>query len=284
MQSISDTTEHANLEAEGLPCLYSNNCIEITQKSLENASNRLSASQKKSAFSLAENVRYMSNQHGLNNLGFLTLTFPSDVRSMEEAQKRFHSLYTNYLRDLFPDYIAVKEPTKRSVIHFHLLVNVGMDIRTDFPWDCLDKRDYSQVPKSLRSLWSDLRHNLKTYGFGRHELLPVKSNDDGIAYYVGKYISKSIDSRPPQFKGYRMVNYGGDSRNTTTRVTPVNQGSANWRYKMKLFVSDLNKYRKGEIPINEKNIGSVLGKRWAYYYREIILNYPDKPMENPHET
>lgn len=45
------------------------------------------------------------------------------------------------------------------------------------------------------------------YGFGRAELLPIRSYAGGIARYVGKYLEKGSQFRGEQFKGARMVRY-----------------------------------------------------------------------------
>lgn len=258
-----------------LPCLYSNNSIE----NRDFRSNKLSTSQKKSAISLSWNIEYMAEKYGLETLGFLTLTFPFKVSCMREAQKKYNSFNTNFLKSLFPASVAVKERCKSGAIHFHLLVTCGADIRTGFDFNGIEQRDYSSASPMLRNLWSQLRKNAPKYKFGRTELLPVKSTSEGIARYVGKYISKNVQNRPVDDKGTRLVNYSGDSRNSSTRFMLLNEGSENWRNKVKIF-SKLIAKAKGLPPLNERNISIHLGKRWAYEWREFILELPDLPHDN----
>ncbi|MCB1660629.1 MAG: hypothetical protein KDI39_20610, partial [Pseudomonadales bacterium] len=59
---------------------------------------QLNASKKKKAvFALKTNIAAMINKHGLNKIGFLTLTFADNVQCHKEATKRFNSLATNVL-------------------------------------------------------------------------------------------------------------------------------------------------------------------------------------------
>ena len=289
-----------------LPCLYSNNSIEnredktllgidvdkktnvFTLKyvdlstgeittSTEKGSNKLSTSQKKSSIALAWNIEYMANKYGLENLGFLTLTFPTNITLMSEAQKRFNSLNSNFLNSHYIAHVAVKERHKSGRIHFHLVVVLDDDIRTGFDFEAVAKKDYKSANKRLKKEWTILRMTVKKYGFGRTELLPIKSTAEGISRYVGKYISKNIQERPDEDKGTRLVNYSGDSRTANTRISLVNQGSSNWRHKCKLFAENQSDYYGFEI--NSENISSVLGMRWAYRYRDSILCLPNKDDE-----
>jgi hypothetical protein len=221
----------------------------------------------------------MAEKYGLENLGFLTLTFPFSVPCMKEAQKLYNSFKTNFLTTLFSATISVKERHKNQSIHFHLLVACKQDIRTGINFKEIQEGCYSSAPPALRILWSQLRRNAFKYKFGRTELLPVKSTAEGIARYVGKYISKNVQNRPLEDKGTRLVNYSKDSRNTNTQFMIVSQGSLNWRTKVKIFCKLIAK-AKGLPPLNPDNISRYLGKRWAYEWREFILDLPDLSHNN----
>jgi hypothetical protein len=276
---ICDTSTGEILkENSSLPCLYSNNSIENT----DFKSNRLSSSQKKSAIALSWNVEYMAETYGLNKIGFLTLTFPFKVTCMKNAQRLYNSFQTNYLSTLFDASICVKERHKNNSIHFHLLVACRCDIRTGVNFSEISQGKYSSAAPQLRILWSKLRRNAPKYKFGRTELLPVKSTAEGISRYVGKYISKNVQNRPEADKGTRLVNYSKNSRNTNTRFMVLNQGSENWRRKVKIFCKLIEK-AKGLPPLNPDNISKYLGIRWAYEWREFILELPDSPQK-PKET
>ena len=290
----------------GLPCLYSNNSTEIIpfkyivgtsvdrksgqieveyfdpesgemKKGYSRGSAQLSVSQKKSAIALAWNIEYMAEKYGIEKLGFLTLTFPYHVTCMKEAQRRFNSLNSHFLNSHYYAHVAVKERHKNERIHFHLVVVLDEDIRTGFDFEALAKRDYSSANKRLKKEWALVRRVVKKYGFGRTELLPIKSTAEGISRYVGKYISKNVQCRPDRDKGTRLVNYSGDSRLANTRMTLVNQGSENWRHKCQLFAEAQSEYLNEKIDF--ENISEILGKRWAYKYRDSIMCLPDKDDE-----
>ena len=84
---------------------------------------------------------------------------------------------------------------RRGAWHLHVLVLLPYDIRTGVDF----------APPYLRAVWRELRIKCKAYGFGRHELLPIKSNADAMAQYIGKYISKHLGSRKDEDKGKRLI-------------------------------------------------------------------------------
>lgn len=283
-----------------LPCLNSNNCIEtansgeIKQLPVKHENrkadtlNEFSTSYKKSTTALEMNVKAFIEVFGLNKVGFLTLTFVDDVTDPKEAQRRFHSLRTNFLKRHFPEYIAVYERTKKGRIHFHLIVNVRVDIRRGLNFREIAEGRYSSANPALRQLWALLRENVHKYGFGRTELLPVKTNSKGLARYVSKYISKHINSRKPEDKGYRLVRTSMDKKSmwkiANSNFAFVSKGSKEWRRKLKKWVERLIPYMKRWAEWNYRTLpsitqdnyntvlASVLSPKWAFKNREIIVN------------
>lgn len=257
-----------------LPCLYRNNCTENINKfllePLSGNAFELSTNLKKSASALAWNVQHFVDTYGLSNVGFLTLTFRDHVTDPKEAQKRFHSLKTHILATRYRAYIRVMEPMKSGRIHYHLLVALDSDIRTGFDFAAVKNQDYSTANKAIRAEWAFWRKTAPKYRFGRTELMPVRSNSEGIGRYVGKYISKGIESRTEQFKGTRLVEYSRKSKIASTRFQFVTEGSAEWRRKLAIFVHYIAD-NTGCEPSFE-GLRRVLGARWSYHWREFILN------------
>ncbi|EOV4178561.1 hypothetical protein ACONW8_004459 [Yersinia enterocolitica] len=257
-----------------LPCLYRNNSIEITDKTpskpLSHAAFELSTNLKKSASALAWNVQHFVDTYGLSNVGFLTLTFRDHVTDPKEAQRRFNSLKSNVLASRYRAYIRVMEPMKSGRIHYHLLVALDSDIRTGFDFVAVKNQDYSTANKAIRAEWSFWRKTAPKYRFGRTELMPVRSNSEGIGRYVGKYISKGIESRTEQFKGTRLVEYSRKAKIASTRFQFVTEGSAEWRRKLAIFVHYIAD-NTGCEPSFE-GLRRVLGARWSYHWREFILS------------
>ncbi|MCF7521957.1 phasyl DNA replicon protein arp [Neisseria sp. ZJ106] len=290
-----------------LPCLNSNNCIEGSNNSSNTAKtlpigyekflpnemkadfNQFSTSHRKSSAALEMNVRQFIEAFGINHVGFLTLTFADDVQDVKEASRRFHSLRTNFLSKHFKHYVCVYERMKSGRIHFHLIVNTRENIRRGLNFRQIQARNYTSANKALRQLWALLRENMGKYGFGRSELLPVKTNSKGLAKYVSKYIKKHINSRLPEDKGYRLIRTTIDKQSlwkiANSNFSFVSAGSRLWREQLQKWIiciePYLKQYARQEFarelkPITEENysqiLSSLISPKWAFYNRETILN------------
>jgi hypothetical protein len=264
----SQTHEHAEgagaerggaAPASALPCLNTFNC---NQKN-----NTPSPGHAKTAFALKENCLSLVFRHGLERIGFLTLTFARHVVDFKEAQKALHSLMTGVLKKRYSEYIVVMERMDSKRVHYHLLVTLAEDIRTDFDFAAVERGDYRSANDYLRSEWKFWRVTAPKYGFGRTELLPIKSTAEGIAQYVGKYISKHISQRLPEDKGARLVRYSKGTNRAGTRFSWVSTGARTWRAKLGTFCRML--------ALNPDNYQEFLkewfGKNWVYHLRPLIL-------------
>lgn len=232
-----------------LPCLNRNNSIEqVPEKDgsalRELAFNRLTSAHRKVAFALKFNVEQLAAIYGIERLGFLTLTFAENITDPKEASRRFNSLNTNVLKVRYADTVAVIERQKSGRLHFHCLVILPTDIRTGVNFLVLEElcRRKTRVKhvewlaagvgKNLFAEWAFWRKTAPDYGFGRTELLPVRSNAEAIACYVGKYIAKHIDSREERDKGVRLVRYSRGAARATARFAWNTPGSDNFRRKL----------------------------------------------------
>ena len=274
LQAASDLLLPNALQAVGqsralggnLPCLLSsNNSIPCNR--------RLSSSGHKSASALAWNVKALSEKYGLERLGFLTLTFADHVDNARISQKRFNSFATNVLRQRYTDYIRVLERTRTQRIHYHLLVTLQCDIRTGFDFAAIESGDYRSASPALRDEWRWLRETLGGYGFGFHQLHPIKSTSDGIAKYVGKYIGKHLEVRRNSDKGVRLVEYSRGARIANTRHAGVGAGARNWRARVRVFAGMMAD-STGLGCNGIADLSKLLGPRWAYHYRDLIDSLP----------
>lgn len=261
-KSLVAETASSPAEGEGadrapaLPCLYSNN------------SNERYHYLKKVAHCVRENIERMCNEVGLSYLGFLTLTFPDNVTSNKEACRRFNSFRTGYLSrcSWFRDYFLVKERQKRGAWHFHLLVYLSSDIRTGFDWSEYEKGNYRSACVELRVIWAELRKVLPKYNFGRHELLPIRSNAEGISYYMAKYLIKGFENRLPEDKGVRLYSCSHKMVMSTPKFSWLTENSKLWRENVEIlanYVIHTDDYW---------DISERFGKRWAYHLRDSIHN------------
>ena len=254
--------------AEPLPCLNSNISIETLSPPA------LSTQHRKSAFVLKASILKLADTFGIECLGFLTLTFSQNITCPKEAQRRLNSLISNVIKQRYLEYLGVMERQKSGRIHYHLLVVLSVDIRTGFDFAAIANQDYSSANSSLRKEWSFWRMTSKKYGFGRTELMPVKSNIEAMAKYVGKYISKHVEVRLPQDKGVRLVRYSKGARAGTTRFMFNSEGSTEWRRKVATFAEIVKSHHPGEEITGLSDLTRVLGKRWAYHHRDYILALP----------
>jgi hypothetical protein len=284
----SSAAERSGAERSApLPCQNSHNSTEddleggyesrqacaekVVKKALE-----FTASARRTAFALQLNVHAMCEAHGVSQIGFLTLTFSEHILDPKEAQRRLNSLTTHVLRPRYGRVIRVIERQKSGRIHYHLLVHVGADIRTGVDFDALERGDYRSAPQALRAEWSFWRRTAKRYGFGRTELLPVKSSSEAIGRYVGKYIAKHIEHREFRDRRVRLVSYSG-VKVASTRFAWASPGAANWRRKVKAFVTML--YESGAIGSPTWSaMRLTFGARWAHYWRDSISTLPDAPV------
>lgn len=267
--------------ASSLLYLYTNNSIqtpetvcqdEDRQKVVNALIGALSPYYRKSAFTLKNNVqRLISLAASPGHVGFLTLTFPDNVTDHREAYKRFRSFNSNFLAP-YPhvsEWISTKERQTRGAWHYHLAIQTTEDIRSGFDWDeynrWIEDRKNGTVRRlqtgneDLRRLWKDFRSAMKEYGLGRSELLPIRSNEEGLARYLGKYISKHIGQRKPEDKGVRLVNSSRGWTKNNAKFAWNTEGAKEWRRKLKIFAG-----LHGCDSIEQ--LSFRLGKNWVYQY------------------
>jgi hypothetical protein len=203
---------------------------------------------------------------GLERLGFLTLTFGDQVTDAKEAQRRYNSLNTGILRERYPYAIRVVERQKSGRIHYHLVIALVDDIRSGFSFADLETKRgrgrYQSANAALKAEWKFWRENAEKYGFGRTELLPVKSTAEGIARYVGKYISKHVEGRSLADKGIRLVEYSKGARMQSSRFAFNTLGAKLARAK----VGELARAMNSEF----SEIHKHLGRRWCFRFRRQI--------------
>lgn len=218
------------------------------------------------------NVAGMIERHGIEHVGFLTLTFREHVIDAKEAQRRMHSLRTGVLKPRYGEVITVMERQKSGRIHFHSLVACAGDIRTGIDFAALASRDYRSAPEALRREWAFWRSTARRYGFGRTELLPVRSCAQAMGKYVGKYIGKHLDSRLPSDKRVRLVRYTG-AKVASTRFAWASAGAREWRLKLAAFVMMLHEAGAIAAPTTEA-MARKFGPKWAFEWRDNIMTFP----------
>ena len=263
---------------DSLPVLYLNSNIS-TETPKEDPTNNLSPYHKRSAFALADNVQRFCSLYGIENCGFLTLTFPDNVQDHKEASRRFNSMRTHFLSRFYGEWIWDRERQKRGAWHYHIIIQCKGDIRTGFDWEeyCAWISDYQKGKRRrlrtgnnlLRNLWQLNNRAFPSYGFGRVELLPIRSTIDAVAKYVGKYISKQIGQRPEEDKGVRLTGHSQGFVASSPKFSWNTEGAKDWRRKLALFAQ----LSCGCETYEE--FSTAAGPKWAYKYKNMIIDYDE---------
>lgn len=268
-------------EGGALPC----RSLETTQSRVPQ---NLTGPHKKTALALSWNVSGLCEKYGVERVGFLTLTFADHVVDAREASRRFNSLATNVLKARYLDYIRVLERQRSGRIHYHLLVVLPDDIKTGFDFGGVAQGNYKSANNHLRREWAFWRKTAPLYRFGRTELMPVKGTADALGQYVGKYIGKHIGHREEADKGVRLVSYSRGARMATSRFTSIDSFSfkEGWRPRLKTFVDQMNHAFSITHPHRPPmrcmaDLKFYFGPRWAYHWRDHIMNLPPSDLSVP---
>jgi hypothetical protein len=275
-------------EVYDLPCLNSNNSTETSPED-EKQPCILSTQNRKSLFAHQGNIKAFIDKHGKKRVGFLTLTFKDNVQSHCEASRRLNSLITHQIKLRYKSYIGCAERQKHGRIHYHLLVNVGKDIRTGLDFKALKRKDYRSACSALRDEWifwtgtKTKKGVAEKYRFGRTELLPIRTNSEAASKYLSKYLQKAIETREKRDKGVRLIRCSNDARIYKTRFTFFSPGSTLWRGKVARLADNLTRSIRSVFPDFERitdasGISKQLGPRWAYIWRAHILGLEPFPM------
>lgn len=196
------------------------------------------------------------------------------------------------MRSRYVDWIRISERHKSGAVHYHFVIVMpeGVDIRTGCDFAAFANKDlptrerYASAPRALKAEWRFWLRTSPRYGFGRHELLPVKSTAEGIGRYVGKYLSKTVNMRSPLDHGARLVEYTRGARIANTKFAWATPGATSWRKKLGVFARIVAVHTGcadaldalGEPPFDFYDLSAVLGKRWAYRHREFIASLPEE--------
>ncbi len=182
----------------------------------------------KKAESLRLNIEAMIARYGLDRVVLCTLTFANDPKSMRVAQRRFDSINSNLLGELFEAHVtAVHRGTKRGRIHYHLIAVCKADVRSGFDFEAWQRllahvhlwgrhnAEYRQhsaaVFKSanpaLKEIWKTFRDRAEGYGFGMVETYPIRSNAEAVSRYVSSYVRVAAENRQYRDKRMRTLRY-----------------------------------------------------------------------------
>ena len=157
--------------------------------------------------------------------------------------------------------------TSAPVFDFELYQR-SVDLRKQrLPYRHLERQAFRSANVQLRNLWATFRQVLPLYGFGRHELLPIRTTAEAAAKYVGKYVSKHLDARLEEDKGARTYSRSQGQTGVSCRFAWHSPGGQEWRRKLATFAD-----RHGCLDLDDMK--ERFGSRWAYHLCEVIACEP----------
>jgi hypothetical protein len=197
------------------------------------------------------------------------------IHDAAEANRRINNLNRRVIQLVFSRSVLVTERHKDKGIHFHLIGRLasGADIRTGLDYRQIKLRNYRSASPALREIWAMLRDVLPKYGFGRHELLPIRKTAEAVAAYVSKYIEKNVCNRLADDKRKKLVRYIGWNKeqvkpNEFSWATPR---AAAWRAKTRECAALI-------FCETREDCAEVLGPRWAFHISGVWQRVDDRPV------
>lgn len=226
--------------------------------------------QKRQRQAVQLEIAGMAQRWGFVRLGFLTGTFPDNVQTIREAQRRFNSMNTNAMRGRFEEWLTVVQRHKDGRVHLHLVVACKEDIRTGFDFEAVRRRDYSSASPYLRAEWKFWRDYAPHFGFGRMELLPMRTSVERFAGYVARYVTRDGGVTRRNEKGARLVRYSKGFKR-------VVRGRFSWlddREKIKNVVLRQEKAFEVLRIRGETDAEFRWGRGWRRHFNRLFYSHP----------
>jgi hypothetical protein len=205
----------------------------------------------------------------VEQLIFITLTFPELLTSTREAHRRFNSLF-NKVRKRCLGYLWTLEPQESGRIHYHLLLPVDFDARDGTDLDAWAHRDLYTDDERLAAMNEPLRAEsdwwkakASAYGFGRIEVAPVYSNVQAVRKYL---IRQDWRQGHWPFEETKHVRFWGCSKNVragTIKLSFASRGGQQCRAHLKEWAMKRGCNTYEDLPLK-------LGKRWGYPFHRYL--------------
>jgi hypothetical protein len=225
--------------------------------------------QKRVASMIAAEIESLAHIIGVHRMGFMTLTFADHVVERDEASDRYRSLRSNVFAKRYELGMSQWERQRSGRLHVHLVLAMPEDIQTGVDFAAIARGDYRSAPKKLLDEWRFLRETVPSYGFGRTELLPVKSTAQALGRYVGGYLSKSYAHRSEQDEGRRLVGFFGYGRAKHLHRRAGLHFAWN-SAKARIYRMEIATFAAVFGILDHAEMAKVFGPKWAYFLREWI--------------
>jgi hypothetical protein len=191
------------------------------------------------------------------------------------------------------------ERHKSGIVHYHVAAAVNDDVWTCaaghgfIDYEACADGDGRTANRHLKAIWRyfgnpDRPAKAHAHGFGINGWLPIRSTEEAIGRYVGKYVAKHIGQRQERDKGARLVRYSQGAATWSTRFSlegfadPEHPGRSVllastwlWRRKFERLATALG-CSPGDYGVTGSERGKFLpfakwfGDGWAYWLGPII--------------
>ncbi len=259
----------------------------------ERLGSEMTGAERKRAFSLRSNADAFFGYYGRDRTGMFTLSPPAGTTPKELAGRFADARKHNF--QWLISYFRVLEPRSDGTAHHHYGAAVDFEMKPDaFPWDAF-KAAQEQAPRrgrpagpdfhrlkavyvaavhtKLREIWSENRRVCEQYGLGRAELLPIRTNAQAMAHYVGAYLEGGMVYRCDGWKGSRRIEFDRKQcaawRRCGSAFGWMSGGAREWRRRVGELAC------AAAIPFDDlKALALRFGRRWAHDWRKAILMTP----------
>lgn len=234
---------------------------------------------KRSRFVASENIAAFIRTVGECNVLVGYLTCPGG-QSLEVFQQKWKSFFNGALRGMFGSGMWVRERQHRTGDwHAHFVVDAGFDVRSGYPWVEVNNRCYRAVDARLRAYWKVFREKTELYGFGRHNLEPIKVNGQAAAGYLSKYLSKrkSTDKQFGEEK-CRLFGMWGVGRSCSFKFSWNTAAGQQQRQKLAAIARIVGQLRNTSIE-DLDDLKRELGFDWWRKIRRILISEKPWPAD-----
>ncbi len=229
---------------------------------------------KRSAQALYLNAINLMGDH-FETCVFMTITLPSPISvhnedGYKEASKMLSSWVGNkrglaYVFGENRKWCRVVSINSKNVIHWHFIVDVGVDVGTGVDHKAVKKQDNRTLGAYLKEgIWNRMEECEEAYGLGWTQILPVR-NKEAVARYLARHITLEAAERLSKGGGESSMKKISYSRNWK-KISPKNvyrEGTGYWKKGVDSFMKLLKVDKYEELKVR-------VGRSWAYLNRRFI--------------
>lgn len=208
-----------------------------------------------------------------DRLGFLTLTYLPHARTcsrqtMQRLWRKFMKARARTFDTVFDAGVFVWERHADGVIHWHAAVVCCRDIRTGSDVAVIRASGGRRGKNSaLRQAWYTLR-SWRRFGFGRNGLEPML-DQDAVAAYIAKYVTKDGGARLPVDAGAKRVRW----------VCKRGFRQVGCAFARSTARAESNRARLGAFcdwagAADQDDFRRVFGPRWFWKFRHEVRQTP----------